>query len=92
MPVRSAGSQSGSKNFSSRCRRQHVGLYAYRRSTLEAWNALPESRLAVHESLKQLRAVEAGIPMAAAAIHHAARGIDTPKDYAAFVARQRAGG
>ncbi len=68
---------------------QHVGLYAYRRSTLEAWNALPESRLAAHESLEQLRAIEAGVPIAAAAISHAARGIDTPKDYAAFVARCR---
>jgi 3-deoxy-manno-octulosonate cytidylyltransferase (CMP-KDO synthetase) len=71
---------------------QHVGLYAYRRSTLEAWNTLPESRLAAHESLEQLRAIEAGIPIAAAVISHAARGIDTPKDYAAFVARCRTKG
>ncbi|MFM7137787.1 MAG: 3-deoxy-manno-octulosonate cytidylyltransferase [Planctomycetota bacterium] len=71
---------------------QHVGVYAYRRRVLETWNALPESRLAVHESLEQLRVVEAGIPIVAGVIAHAARGIDTPKDYAAFVARQRAGG
>ena len=51
---------------------------------------MPESRLAAHESLEQLRAIEAGVPIAAAAISHAARGIDTPKDYAAFVARCRA--
>jgi 3-deoxy-manno-octulosonate cytidylyltransferase (CMP-KDO synthetase) len=70
---------------------QHVGLYAYRRSVLERWNTLPESRLAALESLEQLRAVEAGIPIVAGAIAHAARGIDTPKDYAAFVARRRAG-
>lgn len=68
---------------------QHVGLYAYRRSLLERWNALPESRLAVLESLEQLRLVEAGVPIVAAAVDHAARGIDTPKDYAAFVARCR---
>ena len=68
---------------------QHVGLYAYRRSVLERWDALPESRLAAVESLEQLRAIEAGIPIVAAAIDHAARGIDTPKDYAAFVARHR---
>jgi 3-deoxy-manno-octulosonate cytidylyltransferase (CMP-KDO synthetase) len=66
---------------------QHVGLYAYRRSVLEAWNSLPESRLAALESLEQLRVIEAGIPIAAAAIDHAARGIDTPRDYAAFVTR-----
>lgn len=68
---------------------QHVGLYAYRRSLLERWNSLPESRLAAVESLEQLRVVEAGIPIVAAAVDHAARGIDTPKDYAAFVARCR---
>lgn len=66
---------------------QHVGLYAYRRSVLEAWNALPESRLAAIESLEQLRVIEAGIPIVAGVIDHAARGIDTPKDYAAFVTR-----
>jgi 3-deoxy-manno-octulosonate cytidylyltransferase (CMP-KDO synthetase) len=66
---------------------QHVGVYAYRRSVLEGWNDLPESRLAAIESLEQLRVIEAGIPIAAAVIDHAARGIDTPKDYAAFVAR-----
>lgn len=70
---------------------QHVGLYAYRRSTLERWNELPESRLASVESLEQLRAIEAGIPIVAGAIDHAARGIDTAKDYAAFVARLTGG-
>jgi len=68
---------------------QHVGLYAYRRSVLEGWDALPESRLAAVESLEQLRLVEAGVPIVAGAIDHAARGIDTAKDYAAFVARCR---
>jgi 3-deoxy-manno-octulosonate cytidylyltransferase (CMP-KDO synthetase) len=71
---------------------QHVGLYAYRRGVLEGWHALPESRLAAVESLEQLRVVEAGIPIVAGAIDHAARGIDTPKDYEAFVARCRARG
>jgi 3-deoxy-manno-octulosonate cytidylyltransferase (CMP-KDO synthetase) len=64
-----------------------VGLYAYRRSVLVEWNELPDSRLATLESLEQLRVIEAGIPIVAGAIDHAARGIDTPKDYAAFVAR-----
>jgi 3-deoxy-manno-octulosonate cytidylyltransferase (CMP-KDO synthetase) len=68
---------------------QHVGLYAYRRGVLEAWENLPESRLAALESLEQLKAIEAGIPIVAAAIDHAARGIDTPQDYATFVARHR---
>lgn len=68
---------------------QHVGLYAYRREVLEAWDALPESRLAPHESLEQLRLIEAGIPIAVGVIDHPTRGIDTPGDYAAFVARQQ---
>jgi len=68
---------------------QHVGLYAYRRAVLEAWDALPESRLAPHESLEQLRLIEAGVPIAVGVIDHPTRGIDTPSDYAAFVARQR---
>jgi 3-deoxy-manno-octulosonate cytidylyltransferase (CMP-KDO synthetase) len=69
---------------------QHVGIYAYRRSVLEQWDSLPPSRLADLESLEQLRLVEAGIPIAAAAIAESAPGIDTPADYAAFVARTRA--
>lgn len=69
---------------------QHVGLYAFRREVLEAWDSLPPSRLATLESLEQLRVVEAGIAIAAAAIDHPTRGIDTPADYAAFVARQAA--
>ena len=56
---------------------------------LEQWELLPESRLATLESLEQLRAIEAGIPIVAGVIDHAARGIDTPKDYAAFVARHQ---
>lgn len=68
---------------------QHIGVYAYRRSLLAKWNALPESRLADLESLEQLRLVEAGVPIAAVAIDHAAPGIDTPADYAAFVSRVR---
>jgi len=67
---------------------QHVGLYAFRRAVLAAWDLLPVSRLAALESLEQLRVVEAGIPIAAAAVDHPTRGIDTPDDYRAFVARQ----
>ena len=68
---------------------QHVGLYAYRREVLEAWNDLPESRLSALESLEQLRPLEAGVGIVAASVDHAAKGIDTPRDYAAFVERCR---
>jgi hypothetical protein len=83
----SHGAVGGPSGFPASLR--HVGLYAYRRSVLERWNSLPDSRLAALESLEQLRVIEAGIPIVAGAIDHAARGIDTPKDYAAFVARRR---
>lgn len=68
---------------------QHIGLYAYRREVLEQWDNLPPSRLADLESLEQLRLIEANIPIAAAAVASSAPGIDTPADYAAFVARTR---
>ena len=68
---------------------QHVGLYAYRREVLEAWDRLPDSRLASLESLEQLRPLEAGIGIVAGTIDHAAKGIDTPRDYTAFVERCR---
>ena len=68
---------------------QHIGVYAYRRELLERWNVLPASRLADLESLEQLRLVEAGIPIVAAAIEDATAGIDTPADYAAFVQRMQ---
>ena len=65
-------------------------LYFSRAAVLEGWHSLPESRLADLESLEQLRCIEAGLAIVAGAIEHAARGIDTPKDYAAFVARMAA--
>ena len=69
---------------------QHIGLYAYRPWVLNAWQSLRHSRLASHESLEQLRLVEAGIPIVATVVPHGFRGIDTPTEYAAFVARQKA--
>ena len=68
---------------------QHIGVYAYRRDLLEQWNTLPESRLAALESLEQLRLIEAGVPIVAAAIEDATAGIDTPTDYAACVQRMQ---
>jgi len=71
---------------------QHVGLYAYRRNLLERWDAMGPSRLAEIESLEQLRVIEAGIAIVAGVVDSHARGIDTPADYAAFVARTAASG
>lgn len=66
---------------------RHIGIYAYRREVLLGWPELPASRLEALERLEQLRPLEAGIGIACAVVDHAAPGIDTPSDLAAFRAR-----
>ena len=66
----------------------HVGLYAYRRDFLLKLTTMPPSPLEQLEKLEQLRALQSGASMAVAVVNHASVGIDTPEDYAAFVARQ----
>jgi 3-deoxy-manno-octulosonate cytidylyltransferase (CMP-KDO synthetase) len=68
---------------------QHLGLYAYRRETLLAFASLPPSSLEQSEKLEQLRFLQSGGEILIDVIAHAATGIDTADDYAAFVARQR---
>jgi len=70
---------------------QHLGIYAYRRDTLLEVASLPPSSLERAEKLEQLRTLQAGGTILLAVVDHAASGIDTPADYAAFVARRRAG-
>jgi len=65
----------------------HLGIYAYRRTFLLEFTALPPTRLEVQERLEQMRAIEHGYRIAVALVDRAAVGIDTPDDYAAFVAR-----
>ncbi len=67
----------------------HLGLYAYRREFLTNLTRLPVSRLERLEKLEQLRALEAGAVIQVGVVDHPAVGIDTPEDYARFVARQR---
>ena len=66
----------------------HVGLYAYRRDFLLRLTSMPPSTLELTEKLEQLRALQSGARIAVAVTDHAAVGIDTPEDYAAFVQRQ----
>ncbi|MCC7476302.1 MAG: 3-deoxy-manno-octulosonate cytidylyltransferase [Pirellulales bacterium] len=68
---------------------QHLGIYAYRRDSLLEIAALPPSSLEQAEKLEQLRVLEAGRTILVASVEHSAAGIDTPEDYAAFVARHR---
>ncbi len=65
----------------------HLGIYAYRRDFLLALGKRPQSRLEVREKLEQLRVLEAGFPIAIAVVDEPHVGIDTPDDYARFVAR-----
>ncbi|HEY2759350.1 MAG TPA: 3-deoxy-manno-octulosonate cytidylyltransferase, partial [Pirellulales bacterium] len=71
---------------------QHLGIYAYRRETLLAIAKMPPSPLEQAEKLEQLRMLQSGGTILVASVEHSASGIDTPADYAAFVARRRAAG
>lgn len=70
---------------------QHLGIYAYRRDVLLEFAAMPPSSLEQAEKLEQLRMVQSGRTILVGVVDHASSGIDTPDDYAAFVARRKAG-
>lgn len=70
---------------------QHIGLYAYRREFLLELATIPPTPLEIAERLEQLRVLETGHAIQVGVINHAARGIDTPADYAEFLSRRRAG-
>jgi len=61
----------------------HVGLYAYRRSAIETFVALPPSTLERREKLEQLRLLEAGLRIDVALVDSVPLGVDTPEDLAA---------
>ncbi len=60
----------------------HIGLYAFRRTALARFVALPASALERRESLEQLRALEAGMRIEAALVDSHPLGVDTPADLA----------
>ncbi len=68
---------------------QHLGIYAFRRETLPQIVALPPSSLEQAEKLEQLRMLQSGGTILVSVVRHCSSGIDTPADYAAFVARQK---
>ena len=57
-------------------------MYAYRRSALERFVALPPSPLELREKLEQLRALEAGMRMDVRIVDTVPLGVDTPEDLA----------
>lgn len=61
-------------------RYHHIGLYAYRRSALARFVALPPSPLEIREKLEQLRALEAGMRIDVTVVDTVPLGVDTPHD------------
>ncbi len=59
---------------------RHVGLYAYRRSTLLVLAALEPTPLERSEALEQLRALEHGIRVKTVETAYDSIGVDTPAD------------
>jgi 3-deoxy-manno-octulosonate cytidylyltransferase (CMP-KDO synthetase) len=59
---------------------RHIGLYAYRRSTLLVLASLDPTPLEQAESLEQLRALEHGIRIKAVETRYESFGVDTPED------------
>ncbi len=58
----------------------HIGLYAYRRDSLERFVALPHGVLEMREKLEQLRALEYGMRIDATLVDTIPLGVDTPGD------------
>jgi len=67
----------------------NIGVYAFRRASLERFAALPSSPLEKRESLEQLRALEAGMRIDAAVLDKAAPSVDTERDLTALRAVAR---
>lgn len=58
----------------------HIGIYAYRRQSLERFVSLRPSALELREKLEQLRALEAGMRIDVAVVDTVPLGVDTQAD------------
>ncbi len=58
----------------------HIGIYGYKRQSLERFITLPPSPLELREKLEQLRALEAGMRIDVAIVQTHPLGVDTPED------------
>jgi 3-deoxy-manno-octulosonate cytidylyltransferase (CMP-KDO synthetase) len=70
---------------------RHIGIYAYSRTALARWVALPSTALEGIERLEQLRPLVAGLRIGVAVVAAAEGGIDTPGDVARIEARLAGG-
>ena len=68
---------------------KHFGIYAYRAAALRDYAAMPQTPLERTEKLEQLRWLEHGRRIRVIVTDRSPIGVDTPEDYAAFVARHR---
>ena len=59
---------------------KHIGLYAYRRTFVQTFAALPQTPLEIAESLEQLRALEHGYQIRTVETALESIEIDTPED------------
>lgn len=65
---------------------KHIGMYAFKASTLDRLTALPQSSLELAESLEQMRWIENGYRIKVAITTQETIGIDTPDDMARAIA------
>jgi 3-deoxy-manno-octulosonate cytidylyltransferase (CMP-KDO synthetase) len=68
---------------------KHFGIYAYRAAAIQDYAAMAPTPLEQTEKLEQLRWLENGRRMRVLVTDRRPAGIDTPDDYAAFVARYK---
>ena len=77
------------RNSSSCQPRLHIGVYGYRRQTLQSYASWAPTPLEQTESLEQLRLLEHGVALRVLEWSRAFAGIDTRSDYDAFLERRR---
>ena len=58
----------------------HIGIYAYRRTAIKTFVALPQSARENQMRLEQLRALDAAMRIDAAMVEQVPLGVDTPED------------
>ncbi|MBI5779055.1 MAG: 3-deoxy-manno-octulosonate cytidylyltransferase [Planctomycetes bacterium] len=66
---------------------RHIGIYGYKKDALLRFVKLPQTKSEKELRLEQLRALENGFKIKVALIDKAFYGIDTPRDYQAFLKR-----
>ena len=66
--------------------KQHVGVYAYRKTVLEQYSQLAESQIEISEQLEQLRLLDSDIDIYAFEVMKTGPGVDTPEDLEKVIA------